>query len=167
MITDLKPYLEYKELGLPWLGLVPRHWSVARNGSLFGQRNEIGFAELPILEVSLNTGVRVRNFETSNRKQIMSDLAKYKRAQKDDIAYNMMRLWQGAVGVSPVDGLVSPAYVVAIPYANVEPKYFASLFRTPAYMAEVDNCSRGIVKDRNRLYWDQFKQMLSPISPAR
>jgi type I restriction enzyme S subunit len=30
MIADLKPYAEYKESGLPWLGQVPRHWSVTR-----------------------------------------------------------------------------------------------------------------------------------------
>ncbi len=28
MIADLKPYGEYKESGLPWLGQVPRHWEV-------------------------------------------------------------------------------------------------------------------------------------------
>jgi type I restriction enzyme S subunit len=32
-------------------------------------------------------------------------------------------------------------------------------------MAEIDSASRGIVKDRNRLYWDQFKQMQSPCPP--
>ena len=26
MIADLKPYAEYKESGLPWLGPVPGHW---------------------------------------------------------------------------------------------------------------------------------------------
>ena len=26
MIADLKPYAEYKESGLPWLGQVPGHW---------------------------------------------------------------------------------------------------------------------------------------------
>ena len=30
MITDLKPYAEYKESGLPWLGQVPGHWEVKR-----------------------------------------------------------------------------------------------------------------------------------------
>ena len=30
MIADLKPYTEYKESGLPWLGQVPRHWDVRR-----------------------------------------------------------------------------------------------------------------------------------------
>ena len=28
MIADLKPYAEYKESGLPWLGPVPGHWEV-------------------------------------------------------------------------------------------------------------------------------------------
>ena len=116
MIADLEPYAEYKESRVPWLGRVPSTWRVVRNGSLFGQRNQTGYEELPILEVSLKTGVRVRDFENSTRKQIMSDLGKYKRAAKGDVAYNMMRMWQGAVGVSPVDGLVSPAYVVARPY---------------------------------------------------
>ena len=165
MIGELKPYAAYKDSGLPWLGQVPAHWSVVRNGSLFGQRSQTGYSELPILEVSLKTGVQVRSFGAAKRKQIMSDLGKYKRAVKGDLAYNTMRMWQGALGVCPVDGLVSPAYVVARPYPNVEPRYFAALFRTGDYMAEIDSASRGIVKDRNRLYWDQFKQMQSPCPP--
>lgn len=165
MIGELKPYAEYRDSGLPWLGRVPAHWSVVRNGSLFGQRSQTGYSDLPILEVSLKTGVQVRSFGTAKRKQIMSDLGKYKRAVKGDLAYNTMRMWQGALGVCPVDGLVSPAYVVARPYPDVEPRYFAALFRTGDYMAEIDSASRGIVKDRNRLYWDQFKQMQSPCPP--
>ena len=144
MIDGLKPYAEYKDSGLSWLGHVPAHWRIVRNGSLFGQRSQTGFAGLPILEVSLKTGVQVRAFGNSKRKQIMSDLAKYKCAVKGDLAYNTMRMWQGAVGVCPVDGLVSPAYVVARPYPGVEPSYFAALFRTGDYMAEIDNASRGI-----------------------
>ena len=46
MITDLKPYAEYKEAGLPWLGPVPvrvlmrtrmRMQSQSRNWSLIRQ----------------------------------------------------------------------------------------------------------------------------------
>ena len=44
--------------------------------------------------------------------------------------------------------------------------YLSYLFRTASYMNEVDACSRGIVKDRNRLYWQDFKRMLSPVPPA-
>lgn len=103
-----------------------------------------------MLEVSIKTGVRVRNLDSAARKQVMSDFSKYKRACQGDIAYNMMRMWQGAVGVSPIDGLVSPAYVVARPHADTNSQFYASLFRTPVYMNEVNNFSRGIVSDRNQ-----------------
>jgi len=165
VIDGLKPYADYKDSGLPWLGHMPGHWRTVRNGSLFGQRSQTGYAELPILEVSLKTGVQVRSFGKATRKQIMSDLGKYKRAVKGDLAYNTMRMWQGALGVCPVDGLVSPAYVVARPFPGVDARYFEALFRTCDYMAEIDSASRGIVKDRNRLYWDQFKQMQSLCPP--
>ena len=160
-----QPYPAYKPSGVEWLGNVPVHWEVRRNGRLFVQRNETGFPELPILEVSLNTGIRIRDFGNSDRKQIMAVRSEYKRAVKGDIAYNMMRMWQGAVGVIPVDGLVSPAYVVARPLKGTESRYFSALFRTNVYMAEVDKYSHGIVKDRNRLYWEDFKQMPTPYPP--
>lgn len=165
MSDKLKPYPKYKDSGVPWLGQIPEHWDVRRNGRLFAQRNETGFGELPILEVSLRTGVRVRDMDNQKRKQVMSDAEKYKRAAKGDIAYNMMRMWQGALGTAPVDGLVSPAYVVARPFEETNPNYYSYLFRTEAYKAEVDGYSRGIVKDRNRLYWNDFKCMPSCFPP--
>lgn len=157
-----RPYAAYKTSDLEWLERLPAHWSVARNGQLFVQRNEVGYPELPILEVSLRSGVTVRDFESTNRKQVMSDHSMYKRAVKGDVAYNMMRMWQGAVGVAPVDGLVSPAYVVAEPAPTTEPRYFDHLYHTSAYMTEVNKHSRGIVADRNRLYWEDFKQIPAP-----
>ncbi len=160
------PYPTYKQAGVEWLREIPAHWNMVRNGRLFVQRNEVGFSELPILEVSLRSGVRERDFDNSNRKQVLSDLSKYKRAVKGDIAYNMMRMWQGAVGVAPVDGLVSPAYVVARPLTGIEPRFFDYLFHINEYMIEVDKYSRGIVKDRNRLYWEDFKQMPTPCPPS-
>jgi type I restriction enzyme S subunit len=165
VIEDLKPYPETKDSGLAWLGEIPAHWDIKRNGSLFQQRNTLGKPDWPILEVSLRTGVQIREFGSSKRKQVMSDKAKYKCAAKGDYVYNMMRMWQGAAGIAPVDGLVSPAYVVAKPLPHVNPAYFASLFRTDDYLAEIDAFSRGIVKDRNRLYWDQFKQIPTPCPP--
>lgn len=158
-------YEAYRESGLDWLVQLPAHWGIQRNGRLFAQRNETGFGHLPILEVSLRTGVRVRDLEDLKRKQMMSDPEKYKRAAQGDIAYNMMRMWQGAVGVAPVAGLVSPAYVVARPLPGADAKYFSYLFRTDPYKAQSDAFSHGIVKDRNRLYWDDFKTMPSCVPP--
>jgi type I restriction enzyme, S subunit len=162
----INPSVHFQHSSVAWLPEIPAHWEICRNGRLFAQRNETGFAALPILEVSLRTGVRLREFSNSARKQVMSDRGKYKRALKGDIAYNMMRMWQGAVGIVPADGLVSPAYIVACPFARVDVRYFNYLFRTAAYKAEIDAQSRGIVKDRNRLYWEDFKQMSSPYPPV-
>lgn len=164
-MTVANTYLNYRASGLPWVPLLPESWQVLRNGRLFGHRVETGFPDLPILEVSLRTGVRVRDMENLKRKQVMSQKEKYKRAAKGDIAYNMMRMWQGAVGPAPVDGLVSPAYVVVKPNDETNSSYYSYLFRTAAYMQEVNKFSRGIVADRNRLYWESFKQMPSLVPP--
>lgn len=164
-MTVASAYPTYRTSELPWVPKLPEDWQVLRNGRLFGHRVETGFPELPILEVSLRTGVRVRDMENLKRKQVMSQKEKYKRATKGDIAYNMMRMWQGAVGPAPVDGLVSPAYVVVKPYAEANSSYYSYLFRTAAYMQEVNKYSRGIVADRNRLYWESFKQMPSLVPP--
>jgi len=163
--TAESAYPVYCDSGLPWAAKLPEGWQVLRNGRLFGHRVDTGFPDLPILEVSLRTGVRVRDMDNLKRKQVMSQKEKYKRAAKGDIAYNMMRMWQGAVGPAPVDGLVSPAYVVVKPYPEANSAYYSYLFRTAAYMREVNKFSRGIVADRNRLYWESFKQMPSVVPP--
>lgn len=161
MIDQLRPYARMTETGHPWFPRMPAHWELRRNGRLFAVRQEVGFPDLPILEVSLRTGVRVRDLEGGKRKQVIEDRSKYQRAARGDLAYNMMRMWQGAMGLVPEDGLVSPAYVVVRTREDVHAAYYAYLFRTAAYMAEIDSFSRGIVPDRNRLYPDAFKQMLS------
>lgn len=165
MIDGLRPYPEMRPTGLLWLGEIPTHWDVRRNGRLFGARRETGFPNLPVLEVSIRSGVRIRDFGAGGRKQEMSDRSKYQRAVRGDIAYNMMRMWQGAVGIAPADGLVSPAYVVARPFPEIDAAYYAYLFRTAGYLREIDTFSRGIVPDRNRLYWESFKQMSSAYPP--
>ena len=38
MIADLKPYAEYKESGLPWLGQVPGHWEMWQIATLGSER---------------------------------------------------------------------------------------------------------------------------------
>jgi type I restriction enzyme S subunit len=72
MTDGLKPYPESRDSGLPWLGRIPAHWDTRRNGRLFAQRIETSYADLPILEVSLKTGVRVRDFDNPTRKQVMT-----------------------------------------------------------------------------------------------
>jgi type I restriction enzyme S subunit len=161
----LNPDAPMKNSGIDWLGEIPAHWEVKTNGKLFRQRVEKGIEGLPLLEVSLNTGVSLENGSADRKKWTIAEAEKYKLARKGDIAFNMMRMWQGAVGVVPVDGLTSPAYIVAVPYDGMNSDYYSLLFRTDDYKTEINRYSKGIVSDRNRLYWDSFKQMASLCPP--
>lgn len=54
MITDLKPYEEYKESGLPWLGQVPEHWEIRPAVGAFEpiRKRNSGLREKTILSLS-------------------------------------------------------------------------------------------------------------------
>jgi len=54
MIADLKPYAEYKESGLPWLGQVPGHWEVRPTFGAFEPNHERnhGMKEKTVLSLS-------------------------------------------------------------------------------------------------------------------
>ncbi len=71
------------------------------------------------------------------------------------------------ISVAPVDGLVSPAYVVLDPRSDVSSEYYAHLFRTNAGKGEFSRAARGIVSDRDRLYWESFKQIGFPFPPPK
>ncbi len=163
----LHPDVPLKPSGIPWLGDIPIHWGIVRNMALFAHRVEPGIAGLPVLQVSLRSGITAEELDQFGRpKRLIADATKYKRIHEGDMAYNTMRMWQGAVGVSPSDGLVSPAYVVLKPRKDTCPEFYDFIFHTEVYKQQVNRQSTGIVSDRNRLYWDSFKQMPNLTLPT-
>ncbi len=162
----LDPSVPLKPSGIPWLGDIPVHWRIVRNMALYAHRVAAGKAGLPILQVSLRSGITADQLDQFGRpKKLIADPTKYKLIYKGDIAYNTMRMWQGAVGVAPVNGLVSPAYVVLNPRSDTCSEYYDFIFHTNFYKQQVNRQSTGIVSDRNRLYWDSFKQMPNIFPP--
>lgn len=160
--------VDVKKSGIAWLGDIPAHWKLLPNKALFRERKELGKPELPILSVSLHSGVSDQEQdETENiRAKIrIEDKTSYKRVFPGDVAYNMMRAWQGAIGVVRVDGLVSPAYMVAAPRSEIHGGYFEHLYRTEGFIREMDRFSKGITDFRKRLYWDEFKQLMTLLPP--
>ncbi|GAA0268327.1 hypothetical protein GCM10009127_05140 [Alteraurantiacibacter aestuarii] len=151
--------------GIDWLGDIPAHWEVRRLATLFTEKDERNEPDLPLLEVSINTGVSVRQFSTTQIEGTAADFNTYKVARKGSIAFNKMRMWQGAVGVTPTDGLISPDYVVAEPSENIDADFAGLLFRTPAFSAECARHSQGITWDRLRLYWDGFRDISIGLPP--
>ncbi|WP_162179115.1 restriction endonuclease subunit S [Pelobacter seleniigenes] len=169
----LNPDVPMKDSGVEWLGEVPECWDVRRIGTLFSESGSraVREAELeyPILRVSIHHGISDKELdeEEMERKVFRSeDRSLYKVVHENDLAYNMMRAWQGGFGAAKVNGLISPAYVVCKPKAELNSSYFELVLRSPNAVTELKRFSRGITDFRLRLYWDEFKSIKVPIPPA-
>ena len=64
-----------------------------------------------------------------------------------------------------VDGMVSPAYTIAVPRPSLDARYFEYQYRTPGFIQQMDRYSKGITDFRKRLYWDGFKQLITLVPP--
>jgi type I restriction enzyme S subunit len=165
VFRGLDPRASLCNSDIRWLGEIPEHWVTRRVAWLFRERDERGEPDLPLLEVSIKAGVVLREFSEDRIESTAADFNSYKIARVGDVVFNKMRMWQGAVGVAPQDGLVSPDYVVAAPTGAMSSQYAGLLFRTEAFSAECARRSHGIVWDRLRLYWEGFREIEVPIPP--
>lgn len=164
----LNPKAKMKDSGVEWLGDIPAHWEVKKIGSVYKECNRSGNDNLPILSVSIHSGISDKelNDEELDRKVARSeDKSKYKEVLPNDLAYNMMRAWQGGFGACTTHGMVSPAYIVARPTEEINSKWTEHLLRTPKAVTELKRYSRGITDFRLRLYWDEFKIINIVIPP--
>ncbi len=132
MIEGLKPYAEYKESGVPWLGEPPSHWGLRRAKYLFreiDERSQTGKEEL--LSVSHLTGVTPRSQKSVTMFLAESNVG-HKVCRPDDVVINTLWAWMAALGVARQTGIVSPAYGVYRPLASdcFLPCYADLLLRT-------------------------------------
>jgi type I restriction enzyme S subunit len=141
-----------------------REWEIKMAGSLFANRITKGEKGLPIYSVTMYDGMVRRDSFDRNFYDI-EDAAGNKKVCRNDIAYNMMRMWQGALGVAPEDCLVSPAYIVLAPYKDSLSGFFHYMFKLPWIMLLLTSHSRGLTKDRLRLYYDDFARIPLPCPP--
>ena len=128
-------------------------------GELYTERKEKGDPSLPILTVSIHAGVSEGELDEDKlgkKVKRIADKTQYKTARKGDLVFNMMRAWQGAIGVVRSDGLVSPAYIVAKPNEKIWPEYMDYCMKTPRMIHVIHRQSYGVTDFRLRLYWDSF-----------
>jgi type I restriction enzyme S subunit len=170
MNQSLPSYPDYKSTGLPWLGEVPAHWGVKRNKYLFRERDarsSTGAEEL--LTVSQYTGITKRADRRKHDEELIttaSSLVGYKIVKSDDLVINIMLAWNGSLGTSDFDGIVSPAYCVYEPISENDPHYFHYLLRSPLYKAMYKAVSTGVVDSRLRLYTDKFFALPALVPPV-
>jgi type I restriction enzyme S subunit len=167
VIEGLKPYVSRQDSGIPWVGLLPKHWQIFRAKVLFrevDERSVTGAEEL--LSVSHISGVRRRSELNANMFLAKSNKG-HKLCRPNDLVINTMWAWMGALGISSHVGIVSPSYGVYRPHGALGfvPQYIHHLLRTPAYVAEYTNRSTGIHSSRLRLYPDQFLRIPIVLPP--
>jgi len=133
-------------------------------GELFRSRRQRGRAGLPVVSVTMNDGLVHR--DTLERKT-NGTLAPedHLLIRKGDIAYNMMRMWQGASGLAKNDGIVSPAYVVVAPKDGIDPLFASYWFKSARMIHLFWAYSYGITGDRLRLYYKDFARIPVTVPP--
>ena len=161
----LDPSAPLKPSGLDWLGDIPAHWDIERAKNLFSvrdQRSQAGVEEL--LTVSHITGVTLRSEKDVYMFQA-DDKAGYKLCYPGDLVINTLWGWMGAMGISPLEGIVSPDYHVYTPNGLLLPEFVELLCRSKPFVAEVNRWSKGVWSSRLRLYPENFFEMRLPVPP--
>lgn len=132
-------------------------WEKKKLGNCFSERTE-SYPEGELLSVTINQGIK--KFSELDRKNNSNDnKSKYKKVYVGDIAYNSMRMWQGASGYSEYEGIVSPAYTVLSPNDVIDSKCFSYLFKRTDIIHMFQIYSKGITSDNWNLKYPDFKEL--------
>ena len=164
-MATLQPYKKYNAIAYDYETQLPDGWQLLPNIAVFQERIERGHINEELLSVTIGRGV-IRQTEVDIKKDSSNeDKSKYKLIKVGDIAYNKMRMWQGALGYSDYQGISSPAYVILKPKMKINPRYFHYMFRTSFYTNYSKRFSYGIVDDQLSLRYTDFKRMYSIVPP--
>ena len=130
-------------------------WKCVKIGDVFEERSERGGSADELLSVTINFGVK-RQSDTEKKDSSSEDKGNYKRVAAGDIVYNTMRMWQGASGVSPWAGIVSPAYTVIYPKKHQNTTFWAFAFKHWRLVQTFQKFSQGLTSDTWNLKFPQL-----------
>ena len=116
-----------------------------------------------LISVTINEGIK-KFSELGRHDNSNDDKTKYKKVCVGDIAYNSMRMWQGASGYSPYEGIVSPAYTVLIPSKDIDSKCLSYQFKIPEIIHTFQINSQGITSDNWNLKYPALSEIQIYVS---
>ncbi len=99
---------------------------------------------LPLLSVSISWGVRRREASDVTTRAASDDLSNYKLCRAGDLVINRMRAFQGALGIAPEDGVVSPDYAVLRVDSRVDKRWLNYFLTSGFTVATMASLVRGI-----------------------
>ena len=139
-------------------------WEQRKLGECFTERKE-SMPEGELISVTIGEGIK-RFSELGRHDNSNDDKSKYKKVCIGDIAYNSMRMWQGASGCSPYEGIVSPAYTVLSPITTVvDSKCISYLFKRSDMTHIFQMNSQGITSDNWNLKYPALSEIEIMVSP--
>ena len=137
-------------------------WEQRKLGECFSERNE-SMPDGELISVTINDGIR-KFSELGRHDNSNENKSKYKKVCIGDIAYNSMRMWQGASGYSPYEGIVSPAYTVLVPSSEIDSKCLSYLFKRADIIHTSKINSQGITSDNWNLKYPKLSEIEITIS---
>jgi type I restriction enzyme, S subunit len=165
MLKKLQPHKKYKKVVYDYIHELPDGWEVFPNIAIFQERIERWHDNEELLSVTIGKGV-IKQTEVDIKKDNSNEnKSKYKLIKIGDVAYNKMRMRQGALGYSNYQWISSPAYVILKPKIQLNSKFFHYMFRTNFYTNYSKRFSYGIVDDQLSLRYTDFKRMYSIVPP--
>lgn len=133
-------------------------WKNKPLSECFDERME-SMPEGELLSVTIGSGIK-KFLELDRHDNSNSDKSKYKKVCVGDIAYNSMRMWQGASGFSPYEGIVSPAYTVVKPKDGIDSLFFAYMFKKKEMIHLFEINSQGLTSDTWNLKYPAFSKIV-------
>lgn len=132
MIADLKPYADYRDSGLPWLGQVPAHWGLVPNRGLVRKRKVLvgnRHGEYRLLSLT-KQGVIIRD-TSAGKGKFSSDMGTSQEVRNGDLVFCLFDVPETprTVGLSRHDGMITGAYTVFEPKSLGSRDYFELFYR--------------------------------------
>lgn len=136
-----------KNSGIPWIGEIPKEWSVGQVKHCFERKNEKAQVEDPIVLSLARSGVKIRDIST-NEGQLAESYFNYNPVEPSDLLLNPMDLYSGAnCSVSNVKGVISPAYLNLRFMGNNDPRFYDYYFKTQYWSMAFFAHGKGISFD--------------------
>jgi type I restriction enzyme S subunit len=165
MSVTLKPYPEYKNSGVSWLGEIPEHWKILRAKYVFREIDERSTkGEETHLSMSQRYGL-IESYKIDDWRLQSENYVGGKLCKKNDLVLNRLKAHLGVFAHAPQCGVVSPDYTVFRPVRADEARFFELVFKTPIYITELRRSTKGIVEGFWRLYTDDFYDLRVPVPP--
>lgn len=154
-----------KDSGIEWIGEIPEDWDVSKVKYHLRRHETRNPGNVQVLSVYREYGVIPKNSRNDNHNVTSDDTSKYKYVKPGMLVINKMKAWQGSMGVSEYEGMVSPAYFI---YKFVDPLLCGSFIHyllRNVYKDEFRRISGGIREGQWDLPAEKFENTLLPIPP--